>query len=438
MKIGLIYPSRSRKHTYSSSNPELQYFFESNHYVPSFYLPSLSLLTIAACTPQAEEIQLIDERTTQIDFEEPFDIVGISIITEQARRGYEIATEFRKRGVFTVLGGIHASVLPDEAKQFCDAVVVGEGEVSWPNLIKDFKQGTLKKFYLNPGQINLEQSPVPKYDLIDIGAYPFIPIQTTRGCPLDCSFCTVSKVYGPKLRNKKTDQVLRELEAILKLSKNRRIVFNDDNMFLNRAKSLELLEALRPLKIRYFTESDISIAEDERLLGLMGKSGCVTVFVGFESLVPKNLGSIQGNKWKLHHLKSYSEACKKIQDHGIQVLGAFILGFDHDRLEVFEDTIKFVLDNNILGQFHFMTPFPGTRVRETLIDEKRLAADDDRWDLYSCFDVVFSPKSMTKEELEDGLLNVYRRVYARDAYLKRARHMMETFKQGRQKTKGFF
>jgi len=428
MKIGLIYPSRSRKRTYSSSYPPLQAFFDTNGYVPSFYLPSLSLLTIAACTPPDEEIKLIDERVSPIDFDEPFDIVGISILTEQARRGYEIARRFKERGVFTVLGGIHASVLPEEAKRYCDAVVIGEGETTWPDLLKDFSTRTTKAFYRNSAPVDLARSPVPRYDLIDVHAYPFIPLQTTRGCPLDCSFCTVTKVYGSKYRNKTTDQIMRELEAMLKISINRKIVFNDDNMFLNRAKSYEFLRAIKPLKIKYFAESDISIANDERLLDLLWASGCVTVFIGFESLVPENLDAIQRNQWKRHYLERYAEACEKIHARGIQVIGAFIFGFDHDTRDVFRNTIKFVLDNNILGQFHLMTPFPGTRTRDILIQEKRLPENDDRWDVYSCFDAVYSPKMMTKEELESGLLDAYQTIYSRDAYLRRSRHMIEIFK----------
>ena len=435
MKIGLIYPSRSRKATYSSANPQLQEFFDTNNYVPTFYLPSLSLLTIAACTPPDVEVRLIDERVTQIDFEEHFDIVGISIITEQALRGYEIAQKFKERGVFTVMGGIHASVLPEEARNYCDCVVIGEGEVLWPELLKHFAKGAVKEFYYNKGQINLDQSPIPRYDLVDEKAYHLIPTQTTRGCPRDCSFCTVTKVYGRRFRNKTIKQVISEVEAIQKVSKNRRIVFNDDNMFINSKKSYELLETLIPLKIKYFTESDIAMAEDEKLLGLMQKSGCVMVFIGFESLVPENLASLQSNKWKFKRLKMYSEACKKIQSHGIQVLGAFIVGFDHDNKDVFQKLIDFTIENNITGQYHFLTPFPGTRIRDDLIRERRLPANDSQWDRYSCFDVVFTPKMMSNEELEAGLLEVYQTVYSKEAHLKRSRHMIDIFKHLKHKPK---
>jgi radical SAM superfamily enzyme YgiQ (UPF0313 family) len=199
-------------------------------------------------------------------------------------------------------------------------------------------------------------------------------------------------------------------------------------MFVNRKKSYELLEALIPLRCRYFTQSDVSIAEDEKLLALMQKSGCVTVFIGFESLVPENLASLQSNKWKFKRLKMYSEACKKIQSHGIQVLGAFIVGFDHDNQEVFQELIDFTLENNILGQYHVLTPFPGTRIRDHLVREGKLNANDRRWERYGCFDVVFTPKMMSKGQLEAGLLEVYQTVYSKEAHLKRSRHMIDILK----------
>ena len=159
------------------------------------------------------------------------------------------------------------------------------------------------------------------------------------------------------------------------------------------------------------------------------------VFIGFESLVPENLASLQSNKWKFKRLKMYSEACKKIQSHGIQVLGAFIVGFDHDNKDVFQKLIDFTIENNITGQYHFLTPFPGTRIRDDLIRESRLPANDSQWDRYSCFDVVFTPKMMSNEELEAGLLEVYQTVYSKEAHLKRSRHMIDIFKHLKHKPK---
>jgi len=428
MKISLIFPSRSRRSTYSSSNSKLQGFFDVNQYVPSFYLPSLSLLTIAACTPEDIEVRLIDERVTRVDFEEQVDLVGISMMTEQALRGYEIAREFKKRGVVTVMGGIHASVLPDEAARHCDCVVIGEGETLWPQLLEDFQKGSLRRFYSNDRRVDLLKSPVPRYALLDMDAYNLIPTQTTRGCPHDCSFCTATKVYGSQFRSKTVEQVIAEVEAILKVSQKHRIVFNDDNMFVDRKKAYQLLSALIPLKIKYFTESDASIAEDEKLLDLMQKSGCVMVFVGFESLVPENLTFLQSNQWKFKRLPTYSTVCQKIQYFGIQVLGSFITGFDQDDKSVFQKLVDFTLKNQILGQYHCLTPFPGTRLRDSLVNEKRLEQDHCQWHTYSCFDSVFDPLKMSKDDLEEGILHVYQTVYSKEAHLGRSRHMIDIFK----------
>jgi radical SAM superfamily enzyme YgiQ (UPF0313 family) len=307
-------------------------------------------------------------------------------------------------------------------------VVIGEGETLWPRLIGDFRRGRVQPFYRNDAPVDIDQSPTPRYDLVDPRVFPVIPMQTSRGCPWDCSFCTATRVYGPRYRHKSIPKVVREIEAIQQIALSRRVVFNDDNTFVNRTESYKLLEALVPLKLRYFTEADVSIAEDDQLLDLMAGSGCVTVFIGFESLVQENLDSLQDNRWKGRRLGAYSEACRKIQSHGIQVLGAFILGFDHDTPAVFDTLIDFVLGNNILGQFPLLTPFPGTRIREGLIREGRLPADDDRWDLYGCFDVVVAPKLMSQAQLEEGSLRVHESVYTKEAHRRRSRHMIEMLK----------
>lgn len=429
MKIGLIYPAQRGITTYRSTNPMLQGFFLENEYVPEFFHPSLSLLTIAALTPPDIDVKLIDERISSIDYDEHFDLIGISIMTEQAFKGYEIAQKFRERGVTTVIGGIHATILPEEAEKYSDAVVVGEAENTWSQVLRDFRRGHLRKFYKEiEGQVDLQKSPVPRYKLLDLDKYRLIPIQTTRGCPYDCNFCAASKIYGPKFRNKPTAQVIEEIETVLAFGKNRRIVFNDDNMFVNRKRSYELLEAIIPLKIKYFVQTDISIADDDKLLNLMGKSGCVSVFLGLESLLPENLEYFQKSKFKFKHLGKYKNYCQKIHSHGIQILGCFMVGCDFDGPDVFERLVEFTLDNNILGQYLILTPFPATRLREELIKEGRLAPGHSQWNKYTCLDVVFEPKRMDRETLEEGILYTYRMVYSRNAHLKRVRHMVDILK----------
>lgn len=427
MKIGLIAPSRSKVRTYFSTNTRLRAFFAENRNVPLFFHPNLALLTVAALTPEEHEITLIDERVDALTFDEDFDIVGITMITAQALRGYEIAREFRARGRYTVLGGIHPTVCPEEASAHCDTLIVGESENTWPQFLDDLAHGRARRVYRD-SSVDLSRSPVPRYDLVDASQFRLLPVQTTRGCPFDCSFCSVTTVFGPRYRVKQTSQILSELEALQRVARNRRCVFNDDNMFVNRRKAYEILEAITPLKIKYFAQTDISIADDARLLTLMRESGCVTVFIGFESLVPENLSEIQRTGWKLNHLSTYRESCEKIQSHGIQVLGSFVVGFDHDTRENLLRMGEFVLENHIWAQFLFLTPFPGSRLREELVRQGRLPPGPSDWDLYTCFDAVVEPAGMRVEELEQTVLELYESVYADAAHRRRARYMVDRLK----------
>jgi len=360
MKIGLISPFKNKVSTYYSNNLKLHRFFDTNKNVPGFFHPNLALLTLAALTPESNQITLIDERVDTLTFEEDFDIVGISMITAQALRGYEIAKQFKQRGIYTVLGGIHPTVCPEEAGTIGDTVFIGEAENTWPRFLEDFKQGSPKNVYKDSG-IDISKSPVPRYDLIDTSKYHILPLQTTRGCPHDCSFCTVKAAFGPKYRIKSPKQIVKELEAIRCVAGNKRCIFNDDNMFVNKKKTFEILEAITPMKVIYFAQTDISVADDANLLRKLRESGCVTLFIGFESLVPENLVYIDKTEWKLKQSQLYSEKCKRIQSHGIQILGSFMVGLDYDSRESLLRMKEFVLENNIWAQFLFVTPFPGTR-----------------------------------------------------------------------------
>lgn len=432
MKIGLIAPARNKVRTYHSNNARLRTFFAENKHVPGFFHPNLALITVAALTPGDVELSVIDERVDILDLDEDFDAVGISMMTAQARRGYEVADHFRNRGIHVVLGGIHPTVLPQEAAAHCDTVIVGEAEQTWPRFISDLREGRPEKLYQDQG-IDLRTSPVPRYDLVDTSVFPMMPIQTTRGCPYDCDFCSVTSVFGPKVRFKAVDQVIQEIEAIKRTAKTNRFVFNDDNTFVVRKKAYELLEAIKPLRAKYFAQTDVSVADDEKLLNLLAESGCTTLFIGFESLVPENLAGIQRSKWKLKHLEGYRESCKRIQAHGIQVLGAFVVGFDHDTQDTLMVLRDFILENHLWAQIHLLTPFPATGVRTRLVEEGRLAATDANWDLYTCFDCTFEPARITKRELEETLVEIYEAVYSETAHGQRMRYMVDQ-KKGMRKS----
>jgi radical SAM superfamily enzyme YgiQ (UPF0313 family) len=428
MKIGLISPFQSKTNTYYSNNPALRRFFVENKNVPVFFHPNLSLLTLASLTPETYEVQLIDERVDTLTYKEDFDIVGISMITAQALRGYEIAEQYKKHGVYIVLGGIHPTACPEEASNYCDTLIVGEAENTWPQFLSDFVRGTPKKIYREQS-VDLSRSPIPRYDLVDTSKFHLFPIQTTRGCPYDCSFCSVTKVFGPQYRIKSTPQIIDELKALQHFAKNRRCVFNDDNMFVNKERMYEILKAMEPLGLKYFAQTDISVAEDDKLLKLLQESGCRMLFIGFESLVPENLASIQKSGWKLKHLETYGESCEKIQSHGIQVFGSFMVGFDHDTRDSLLKLRDFVLQNHILAQFLFLTPFPGTRVREELINQGRLSPSNTNWSLYTCFDAIYEPARMSTRELEETVLEIYESVYSDTIHKQRVRHMVDSIKQ---------
>jgi len=424
MKIALISP----KGSFLGENYAFREFCEKSkelYFYKRFWSGlSSGLLIIAGLTPKEIKIELIDENVESINFDKDYDLVALSAMTQQATRAYEIADEFRKKKVKVVMGGIHATVLPKEAKEHCDSVFIGEAEETWPQFISDFLNNRISPFYLSKGSVDLEKSPMPRYDLLKSEKYNIIWIQTTRGCPFDCEFCSASKIFGAKYRHKTIEQVVREVKFVESISKSSHIGFADDNMFVNRKYATELAKKLIPLKIRWMTQTDISIAEDEKLLKLLKKSGCYILFIGFESLSEKNLISVDKSGFKARKLSKYSEYIKKIQSYGIGVMGAFILGFDYDDNSVFKRTADFIIDNYLYTvQITTLTPFPGTRLRMRLEQENRLL--DFNWNHYTLWDVNFVPKQMSVEELQLGLLETHKAIYNDVERLKRIKYFKD-------------
>ncbi len=246
-----------------------------------FSIPPRNLLYVAAVTPKDAEIVLVDEHVGKIDFEEEIDLVGITALTATAPRAYEIGDEFKRRGVKVVLGGIHPSILPEEAIQHADAVVVGEAENLWPQLIEDFKRRELKRFYQSSQKPSLENLPFPRRDLLEGKRYLTKNfIQVTRGCPFDCDFCSVSKFFGKKHRFRPVGDVIKEIESL----KGKFTVFADDNIVAQAKHAKELFKALIPYKKRWFSQAALTMNDDDELLRLSAQSGFEGVYIGFESL----------------------------------------------------------------------------------------------------------------------------------------------------------
>lgn len=432
-KIALINP-KSHKFLYDDNPLINEMFAQNKERLKPWYAPPLSLLVLASYIPQDIEVKLYDEFIDDIDFNEKFDIVAITGMTRQINRAYEIARIFHSNGAYIVIGGIHSSVLPEEALEYADTIFIGEAEQTWPIFLKDFTNGNPQKIYKAKSYFNLENSLIPKYELINFQKFlnnniyfKFIPIQATRGCPHNCSFCLTTKFYGSKIRKKKIEQIIKEIEYIKSLEINHLFLFVDDNFFFDKKFSKELLKNLVNLNIKYVAQSDLSIADDEELLELAYLSGCIMVFIGFESLNSKSLETINNNKWKMKQMEKYEKSIRIIQEHGIVVFGAFVVGFPYDNLNSFEEIKNFVIKNKIPGQFTLLTPIPGTKIYEDYKNNNKLIKEK-YWNECSFFSLLFKHENLTKLEAEKEIINLHNIVFNEKNTYDRNRHMINIYK----------
>ena len=378
----------------------------------NFRFPYLALTTLAALAGEDWDISIIDENVTSIDFSVSPDLVAISLMTPLANRGYEIADTFRGKGVPVVLGGIHPTMMKEEAKNHADAVVVGEGEKIWPQALLDFRRDKLKSFYISTGFCDLDELLIPKRELLDRRAYFFVnTIQTTRGCPFDCEFCSVTSFYGRSYRVRPVERVIDEMSHM----EGRFVFFVDDNIVGAPAYAKEFFNALIPLKVKWFSQASLNIVKDRELLDLARKSGCKGLFIGFESLSQKVLRAMGKS---VNQVNEYRDAVNKLHDHGIGIQGSFIFGTDNDDQSVFSDVLRFIERTHLEAAiFSVLTPFPGTRIQEVLAREGRILHMD--WDKYDMNHVVFQPKKMSPQQLQEGLNWAYRRLYGYGSIIKR-------------------
>lgn len=380
-------------------------------------LPSLGLLTLAGLTESRHEIQYREVHDLRLSPELPenIDLVVISSFSAQILEAYEIADRFRAQGVPVVLGGLHVTSLPDEAAEHADCVVIGEGEPVWRELLADAEAGQLRPRYLSQGGYDLAESPLPRFDLLSIENYNRLTVQTSRGCPLQCEFCASSILLTKRYKQKPVSRVLAEIDRIRELWPRPFIEFADDNSFVNREYWKELLRELKSRQLRWFTECDLRIHEDDELLDLLRDSGCVEVLIGFESPLPAGLEGLElKSDWKLRHWSEYREAIGRIQSRGIRVNGCFILGLDGQSTEIFDSVFDFARETELYDvQITVQTPFPGTPLYRRLKSAGRLLYDG-QWNRCTLFDVNFIPEPMTAEELRMGFHGLARRLYAAD------------------------
>ena len=404
MKIKLIAPHEQSEDNISSAQ--------------TFKVQKVNLPLLAAVTPPEHSVRIVDEAFAPDDIDQEVDLVGITVMTDLALRAYQIADTYRQHGIRVVLGGIHPTVLPDEALQHADAVVIGEAEEIWLKLLSDIASGEMQKLYCANKITHLNGIPIPRRDLypkpVHKGYTPIaIGIETARGCPYDCEFCSIGSVMGRQYRARPVPEVIAEIESI----DSSHLFFVDDALAFNRPTAKKLFTDMIPLRLKWAGQGAVSLAEDLELLKLMRRSGCVGLLIGFESVQKE---AHDGMK-KIRNLKiDFSEATRRFHGEGIAILGAFIFGFDHETKDVFDQTLEFITECRLdCVELRILAPFPGTRLFSRLLKEGRLFIPN--WWLhgYPPDTLLFQPKGMKAEDLIEGFIRLNRQTYSYGSIIKR-------------------
>jgi radical SAM superfamily enzyme YgiQ (UPF0313 family) len=374
------------------------------------WLLGMTLPYLAALTPSGIDVKIKDDLYEDVPFDEPCDLVGLTCMSHQASRAYQIADEFRRRGKAVVIGGFHATLAPEEALQHADAVVVGEAEGVWNRLLEDAASGRLRGLYSGEVLSDLKNLPVPRYDLIDLKRYriPNLPAQTTRGCPYACSYCEVTQVYGAKFRYRPPDEVVEEVKTLMRLGKRKFVYFVDDIFNAHRKHAFAVMEGLKKLKVRWTCLCTANVGDDGEMLDLMRASGCLHINIGMESVSPESLRSV--NK-KQNHVDRYKEQFAAIRRRGIEYSLNVMFGLDGDTKDTFDATVDRLIEYKTPISFMFiLSPRVGLKIREELAAQGRIDHSD--WERYHSYEVVFEPKNMTRSELEEGFWRAQRRFYS--------------------------
>lgn len=366
-------------------------------------VPQLALYLIEGLTPPGHSVKIIEEEAEDVDFDEECELVGISCMTANAPRAYLISQEFRKRGRTVVLGGIHPTLLPFEALEHADCVVKGEAEGVWRNVVEDHMNGCLERIYELP-EPDLSEYVPKNFRAKDIKrTLNTFPILTTKGCPYNCDFCSVSKIYGKKIRHIPIENVIRDIRE----SGQKRFFFLDDNIVGHPKYAKELLRALIPLKIQWAGMASISLAKNEELLQLAVESGCRAMLFGVESISETQMTTMAKASKDLDELE---QAIRKIMKAGIIFHASMIFGFDTDTKESIDETVNFLYKNKVSSvSFCVLTPFPGTKTHEEMSSAGRLITDD--WKHYNNRTTVFKPKNISSLELQTEYMAAKRKFY---------------------------
>lgn len=385
MKVTFIMPSVGRKEG------------QEDEYVKSWTMEPLAMAVLAALTPSGIEKVFYDDRFDKIPYHQPTDLAAINIETYTARRAYQIASVYRSQGTLVVMGGFHATLMPDEVAEYADAVVIGEAEEVWAKVLQDVQSGSLQKFYQSPSRPNLNKV-FPDRSIYQGKKYTNIAlIETGRGCKFRCNFCSISSFFKHSYVPRPIEDIVQEIKRLHK----KNIFFVDDNIVVDRKQAVELFKALIPLKINWISQVSINVYQDDELLHLLKKSGGLGVLIGFESIDPDNLAKM-GKDVNLK-AQGYEAAMKQFKKHKICVYGTFLYGYDHDSEQTISKAYDFVLKHKLFyAAFNHLMPFPGTPLYDQLKKEDRLVYD--KWwleDSYRFGDIAFYPKLLTPQELSE-------------------------------------
>jgi radical SAM superfamily enzyme YgiQ (UPF0313 family) len=364
---------------------------------PGFLMiPQLALHLIAGLTPPQYEVKIVEEESETVDLEEECDLVGISCMTSNATRAYALAREFRQRGRTVILGGVHPTLLPDEAQQHADAVVVGEAEGVWEQLLEDWQAGALRPRYHVASPSLDRYVPMGNRRQARKRLFDVLPVMTTRGCPYNCDFCCVHDIFGRRIRHVPIDNVVRDIET----SGGKIFIFLDDNIIGDPGYAGQLFQAIKPLRIKWVGQASLSFVKNTQLIRLARDSGCAGLFFGLESVSPVQLGKMRKS---IKEVAKVGEAIRKVKDFGIYFHGSLIFGFDSDTLDTFPETLDFLEKNRISSaSINVLTPYPGTEVFRRLKAQGRLLTE--QWRYYDHSTTVFQPLNMSPFELQAGRL----------------------------------
>ena len=408
MRVTLIQPAMGR---------------ESSEYVESWKMEPLSIAALAGLTPPAHEVVFWDDRVEPIPYDEPSDLVAISVETYTARRAYQIAAEYRRRGVSVVMGGYHPTLVPDEAARYADAIMIGEAEAVWGELLADAARGALQPRYQGAARPSMKGLRPARQIFADKRYMPLALVESGRGCKFGCDFCSIAAFFDQSYHYRPPQDVAAEVAAT-----GRKLLFLvDDNVIADFERAKALFRAIEPCKVKWLSQGTLNAARDPELLRAMRRSGCAGMLIGFESLCDENLRAM--NKSFNQVAGGWTEAIARIRDHGIKIYATFVFGYDHDTPALFERTLEFALEQKFfVAAFNHLQPFPGTPLYERLEAQGRLLYD--RWWLEPGLrfgNVVFRPKQMAPEELFERLMELRRRFFSYRGILSRGLELKANF-----------